>query len=97
MFLQRQRVRALLATTEPLGLQRSATKSPKPIFNEVKGESRMEKQRSLVATLCRDDKHTIIFTLLSTKPSTDPLPYGTPPNLEGEFLVSKLSSFLSHL
>ena len=43
MFLQRQRVRALLATTEPLGLQRSATKSPKPIFNEVKGEMRNEK------------------------------------------------------
>jgi len=85
MFLQRQRVRALLATTEPLGLQRSATKSPKPIFNEVKAERKKEKQRSLVATLCRDDKHTIIFTLLSTKPSTDPLPYGTPPNLEGEF------------
>ena len=31
----------------------------------LKGESRKEKQRSLVATLCRDDKHTIIFTLLS--------------------------------
>ena len=40
MFLQRQRVRALLATTEPLGLQRSATKSPKPIFDEVKGKMR---------------------------------------------------------
>ena len=64
-----------------------------PIFNEVKGESRMEKQRSLVATLCRDDKHTIIFTLLSTKPSTDPLPYGTPPNLEGEFLISICTLF----
>ena len=51
----------------PLGLcsQRSATKSPKPNFNEVKGESRKEKQRSLVATLCRDDKHTIIFALYS--------------------------------
>ena len=36
-----------------------------PIFNEVKAESRKEKQRSLVATLCRDDKHAIIFTLLS--------------------------------
>ena len=96
-LLQRQRVRALLATTEPLGLQRSATKSPKPNFNEVKEESRKEKgerrnivqtsenkaclcfynecsrtstklkekQRSLVATLCRDDKHTIIFALYS--------------------------------
>ena len=39
-LLQRQRVRALLATTEPLGLQRSATKSPKPNFNEVKDERR---------------------------------------------------------
>ena len=64
-----------------------------PIFNEVKAERKKEKQRSLVATLCRDDKHTIIFTLLSTKPSTDPLPYGTPPNLEGEFLVSIYSLF----
>ena len=68
-----------------------------PIFNEVKAENRKEKQRSLVATLCWDDKHTIIYSLLSTNLSTDPLPYGTPPNLEGEFLVSKLSSFLSHL
>ena len=39
-LLQRQRVRALLATTEPLGLQRSATKSPKPNFNEVRDKRR---------------------------------------------------------
>ena len=30
------------------------------------------------------------MSLCSTKFSTDPLPCGTPPNLEGEFLVSKL-------
>ena len=89
--------RAMFATTEHLCSQRSATKSPKPNFNEVKEESRKEKgerrnivqtsenkaclcfynecsrtstklkqkQRSLVATLCRDDKHTIIFALYS--------------------------------
>ena len=87
----------MFATTEHLCSQRSATKSPKPNFNEVKEESRKEKgerrnivqtsenkaclcfynecsrtstklkekQRSLVATLCRDDKHTIIFALSS--------------------------------
>ena len=46
-LLQRQRVRALLATTEPLGLQRSATKSPKPNFNEVKGETEIPRRYAL--------------------------------------------------
>ena len=35
----------------------------------------------------------ISLTLYSTKLSTDPLPCGTPPNLEGEFLFSKLFLF----
>ena len=37
---------------------------------------------------------SVLFWLYSIKFLTDPLPYGTPPNLEGEFLVSKLSSVI---
>ena len=54
-LLQRQRVRALLATTEPLGLQRSATKSPKPNFNEVKDESLLTKNSpSIIMVFARE-------------------------------------------
>ena len=37
--------------------------------------------------------YSVLCYLLSTKPSTDPLPCGTPPNLEGEFLISICSLY----
>ena len=37
--------------------------------------------------------YSVLCYLLSTKPSTDPLPCGTPPNLEGEFLISICTLF----
>ena len=39
--------------------------------------------------------YSVLCWLYSIKFLTDPLPCGTPPNLEGEFLVSKLSSALA--
>ena len=62
-LLQRQRVRALLATTEPLGLQRSATKSPKPNFNEVKGERRNRDPSSLRSVGMTSTRLSLLCTL----------------------------------
>ena len=45
----------------------------------------------LFSVLC--SLFSVLCYLLSTKPSTDPLPCGTPPNLEGEFLVSICTLF----
>ena len=53
------------ATPYTLSGQRPRHSYPADNKLKLKGESRKQKQRSLVATLCRDDKHTIIFALYS--------------------------------
>ena len=96
MFLQRQRVRALLATTEPLGLQRSATKSPKPIFNEIKGKMRNKMKniakvwRSSTAFLLSAFSFLILITSCSNELDEALQPAG---NGTLQFVVSDFPAF----
>ena len=64
-----------------------------PIFNEVKAERKNRDPSSLRSVGMTSTRLSLLCYLLSTKPSTDPLPYGTPPNLEGEFLISICTLF----
>ena len=79
----------LSAGYEHQGLRPDGTKGvANPCLKTIGFEIRWDESQRMTHPLL-----SVLCYLLSTKPSTDPLPCGTPPNLEGEFLVSICTLF----